>query len=233
MENLVFQLKFAGKQFDKEAHRSEKAVAAEKEKCRRAMDKQNMDSARIHAESAIRNQNMAKQYLRLSARMDAVSCRVDAAVKMQKVSAAMGGVVKGMEGVLNSMDPVKIAAAMDKFEKQFETLDVTTAFTDDAIGASMATSTPREEVEALMKEVADINGLDIGDKLSQTPAGAGKLPTTAAPAVRNSCARGIVFMVWFHCSLHVIIRMFSFSFSLFLQLLDHCRKMTSRRDSHV
>ena len=36
----------------------------------------------------------------------------------------MGGVVKGLDKALNSMDLQKVSQIMDKFESQFEDLDV-------------------------------------------------------------------------------------------------------------
>ena len=44
--------------------------------------------------------------------MDAVASRVDTAVRMNKLSSTMMGVVKGMDGVLGSMDPSKVRGAL-------------------------------------------------------------------------------------------------------------------------
>lgn len=44
-----------------------------------------MEGAKIHAESAIRKKNEGLNYLRLSARIDAVANRVQTAVTMRKV----------------------------------------------------------------------------------------------------------------------------------------------------
>lgn len=45
-----------------------------------------MEVARIHAENAIRQKNQAINFLRMSARVDAVAARVQTAVTMGKVS---------------------------------------------------------------------------------------------------------------------------------------------------
>lgn len=44
-----------------------------------------MDVARIHAENAIRQKNQSVNFLRMSARVDAVAARVQTAVTMNKV----------------------------------------------------------------------------------------------------------------------------------------------------
>ena len=50
-----------------------------------AIQKGNMENARIHGENAIRNKNQALNFRRMSARVDAVASRVQSAVTTQKV----------------------------------------------------------------------------------------------------------------------------------------------------
>jgi len=171
MENMLFNLKFVAKQFGKSSQKCEKEEKAEKMRCKKAMEKGNIDGAKIYAQNAIRKKNEAINYLRLQSRIEAVASRVDTAVKMRQVTKAMVGVVKGMEKVLETMDPEKISRAMDAFEKQFETLDVTSEYMEGAIGQSTAMTTPDDQVQALMGEIRDQYNLDVGEQLgSATPA---------------------------------------------------------------
>ncbi|ORC92018.1 charged multivesicular body protein 1 [Trypanosoma theileri] len=164
--DLQFQLKFVAKQFAKNATRCEKEQKQEMAKCKRAMEKGNMDGARIFAQNSIRKKNESLNHLRLAARMDAVVSRLDTAVKMKMVTKGMGQMVKGMDKVLNSMNPEAISTLMDKFEKQFETMDVTSEYMENAIGQTTATSMPEDEVNTLMAQVADEHGLDIKEHLN-------------------------------------------------------------------
>lgn len=50
-----------------------------------AIQKGNLEGAKIHAENAIRQKNQALNYRRMSARIDAVSARVQTALTTQKV----------------------------------------------------------------------------------------------------------------------------------------------------
>ena len=81
-----------------------------------------MEGAKIHAANAIREKNMSLQYLRLSSRVESVSSRVDTAVRMNTITKTMGKVVTGMSHVMKSMDPEKITAVMENFEKQVRCL---------------------------------------------------------------------------------------------------------------
>lgn len=163
--DIQFQLKFTAKQFAKNATRCEKEQKQAMYKCKQAMEKNNMEGARIYAENSIRKKNEALNHLRLAARMDAVVSRLDTAIKMQMVSKNMGMMVKGMDKVLKSMDPAKISKLMDTFEQQFETMDVTSAYMEGAIGQSTATTTPEDDVNNLMSQVADEHGLNIREHL--------------------------------------------------------------------
>jgi charged multivesicular body protein 1 len=49
------------------------------------MQRNNPEGARIHAENAIRQKNQAINYLRMAARVEAVSSRVQTAVSMKQV----------------------------------------------------------------------------------------------------------------------------------------------------
>ena len=79
---------------------------------------------------------------------------------MNTVTKSMKGVVKGMDKGLASMDVDKISATMDKFEQQFEDLDVKAAYMDQAMNSTTASATP---VDELVKMVADENNLQLGE----------------------------------------------------------------------
>lgn len=179
MENMLFNLKFTSKQLQRQSKKCEKNQKSQKKKVEKAIKKGNIEGARIYAANAIREKNQALNYLRLSSRIDAVSARVETAVRMGQLTKAMGGVVKGMDKVLGSMDVSKISVMMDKFEKQFDDLDVRTGFMESAMGDATSTSTPQGEVDALMMQVADERGLEVRGMLD----GAGMVGTDiAAPA---------------------------------------------------
>lgn len=59
---------------------------------------------------------------------------------------------------------------MDKFESQFEDLDVQSSYMENAIATSTATSAPQDEVDLLLQKVADEAGLELSqDLLNATP----------------------------------------------------------------
>lgn len=108
MEKHLFNLKFASKQLLRDSKKADKEEKAEKNKLKKAIEKGNTDVARIHAENAIRQKNQSLNYLRMSARIDAVASRVQTAVTMKRVTSSMQGVVKAMDSAMKSMNLEKV-----------------------------------------------------------------------------------------------------------------------------
>lgn len=167
MEKHLFNLKFAVKELERNSKKCEKEERQEKAKCKKAIQKGNMEGARIHAENAIRQKNQALNYLRMSARVDSVASRVQTALTTRKVTQSMTGVVKAMDVAMKAMNLEKISSLMDKFENQFEDLDVQSSYMENAMSQTTTTSVPQNDVENLMQQVADEAGLDLNLQLPQ------------------------------------------------------------------
>lgn len=60
---------------------------------------------------------------------------------------------------------------MDRFESQFEDLDVATGYYENATSSATAVGTPQEDVDRLMSQVADEAGVELNQEMaSATPA---------------------------------------------------------------
>jgi len=165
MEKNLFNLKFASKELERNSKKCDKEEKAEKLKLKKAIEKGNMEVAKIHAENAIRQKNQSLNFLRMSARVDATASRVQSAVTTRKVTKSMEGVVKGMSAAMKSMNLEKISTLMDKFEKEFEDLDVQTSVMEGAMSQTTATNIPQGSVDDLMKQAADEAGLELNMEL--------------------------------------------------------------------
>lgn len=129
--------------------------------------------------------------LRLSSRIDAVAQRVNTAVKMQSLTKDMSGIVKSMDQVMKTMNVEKINEVMDKFEQQFENLDLATGVMENSMVSSTAQSMPESQVENLMQQVADEHGLEFSSGLNQLPNGINKLGQKV-PAEEQKAKPGVV-----------------------------------------
>jgi charged multivesicular body protein 1 len=144
-----------------------------------AIQQGNTEGARIYAQDAIREKNQAISHLRMASRIDACSRR------MNQVTASMKGVVRGMDKSLAAMDIHQISQLMDKFEQQFEDLDVKTQYMEGSMNATTSSSTPAEQVDELIQITADENNLQLGDAFTEAGPIAKKQPALVVPAKKE------------------------------------------------
>ncbi|KAJ5034884.1 uncharacterized protein L3040_008152 [Drepanopeziza brunnea f. sp. 'multigermtubi'] len=192
LEKALFNLKFTAKQLNRQANKAQKDEKAEKDKLKKALQQgHGPEVAKIYAQNAIRKQNERLNLLRLGSRIDAVASRVQTAVTMRQVTGSMMNVVKGMDQAMKAMDLEKvrsaiptlsphlwngqISAVMDRFETQFEDLDVATGYYENATTSATAVGTPQEDVDRLMNQVADEAGVELQQEME------GAKAVTAAP----------------------------------------------------
>lgn len=169
MEKHLFNLKFAAKELERNSKKCDKQEKLEKGKAKKCIQNGQIESAKIHAENAIRQKNQSINYLRMAARVDAVASRVQTAVTTKKVTTSMGGVVKSMDQAMKSMNLEKISGIMDTFEKQFEDLDVQSSYMENTMSSTTTVSTPQNEVDTLMQQIAGEAGLELNLELPQGP----------------------------------------------------------------
>ena len=156
-----------------QAKRSDKAAQREIKKVKAAIKKGDRDRTAIYAQNAIRYKNEGLQYVKLSARVDAVASQVQMASRVKQVTRAMYSITELMRRAMESMNLETISNIMDEFEAQFENMDVQTATVEETMQRSAATSTPQDQVNALISLVAEENGLELGEELSSIVPGHG------------------------------------------------------------
>lgn len=165
-------LQFTSKQLNRQAAKADKEARAEQAKLKKALTQTppQPQIARLYATSSIRNSKQRVDLLTLAARIDAVAARVQTAITMRTVTQSMAQTVKGMDVALNSMDLEKIGAVMEKFESQFEDLDVVGSYYEGVAGGVESQQVGAEghgEVEALISRVADEAGVELSRGLEQ------------------------------------------------------------------
>ncbi|KAJ8497264.1 hypothetical protein OPV22_007816 [Ensete ventricosum] len=168
--NQIMELKFTAKSLQRQARKCEKEEKSEKLKVKKAIEKGNMDGARIYAQNAIRKRTEQMNYLRLSSRLDAVVARLDTQAKMQVIGKSMGSIVKSLDAALATGNLQKMSETMDQFERQFVNMEVQAEFMEGAMAGSTSLSTPETEVNSLMQQVADDYGLEVSVGLPQPAA---------------------------------------------------------------
>lgn len=182
LEDELVNLRIVSKQMQRSAKKCEKNEKAAIDKLKKAIQQGNYEGAKIYGQDAIREKNQALNHLRMASRLDACCSRIETAVRTNQVTASMNGVVKGMDKSLTSLNVEQLSKLMDKFESQFEDLDVKTQYMEGAMNATTATSTPAEQVDTLIAQVADNNNLELGEAFTQ----AGPIVNKKTPVVKEA-----------------------------------------------
>jgi charged multivesicular body protein 1 len=104
----VFNLKFMAKTLNRSAVKCEKDEKAERLKVKKAIEKGNVEGAKIYAQNAIRKKHEQLNYLRLASRLDAVVSRLDTQAKMQMVNKNMMAITKNLEKALAANNLEKV-----------------------------------------------------------------------------------------------------------------------------
>ena len=66
----------------------------------------------------------------------------------------------------NRLAPPKISLVMDKFETQFSDLDVQTNYMEETMSNTTAVSTPQDQVDLLMKQMAEEANIELEHDLA-------------------------------------------------------------------
>ena len=180
-DTILILLQFTSKQLNRQAAKADKDARTEQVKLKKALTQTppQPQIARLYATNSVRNQQQRIQLLTLAARIDAVAARVQMAITMRTVTGSMAQTVRGMDVALKSMDLEKISTVMEKFESQFEDLDVVSGYYEQVAGGQESQSIGVQghgEVDALMSRVADEAGVELSQDLE-----AGKAPVEEMP----------------------------------------------------
>jgi charged multivesicular body protein 1 len=154
MFDMLFEFKMMAKNLQKQ---SVKAVQEEKfsvMKVKEAIERNNIETAKIHATDAIRKKNESRRLLILSSKIDAVHSRLQNAYQTSKLTEGMQTLTRQMNSALGSMDLVQVNETMKGFENMFDNLDVNAEFMDRVMDNVNAGTADESGVKDLIGQVA-------------------------------------------------------------------------------
>ncbi|CAH8871745.1 unnamed protein product [Trichobilharzia szidati] len=184
LQDSLIQLRMAAKQVTRFSEKAAKDSEVQKQKLKKALTSGNVECGRIYAENAVRKQKESLNYLRMASRFDAVQSRVQTALTMNQVVKNIGSVSNELEKAMRTMDLEKLEKVMSKFESQFEDLDVRSATIENSMKNTFTLSAPEQEINALIKQVAEENGLEVSQAIAGAPIVSGSL-SVASDSTRD------------------------------------------------
>jgi charged multivesicular body protein 1 len=150
----------------KHLKRTSKKLVQEQKKetalVKKALQDNKPQVAQIHATNAIFKKNESVKSLKLASRIEALTSKLASAAEVHKLSMTL---IPIMQNLNNSLNVEQTMIMMNKLERQMEDVDIKTETIEGAIETSTATTTPEDDVRALMQQVADENGLELEEEL--------------------------------------------------------------------
>merc|ERR1719193_2059324 len=135
-----------------------------------------MDAVKIMAKDLVRTRKAVKKFMLMKANIQAVSLKIQTLKSQNSMSEAMKGVTKAMMMMNKQMKLPEIQKIMQEFEKQSEIMDMK----EEMINDVMEDEGDEEETDAIVTQVLDELGLQLGDQLSGVNAPSGSIATGAA-----------------------------------------------------
>eukprot|EP01127_Copromyxa_protea_P015441 TRINITY_DN4440_c0_g1_i1.p1 TRINITY_DN4440_c0_g1~~TRINITY_DN4440_c0_g1_i1.p1 ORF type:complete len:209 (-),score=54.83 TRINITY_DN4440_c0_g1_i1:53-649(-) len=174
----IFQLRLTSKMLERSAKKAEKEGVAKKKKVAEYVKKGELEMARVYAQDAIRKKNEALNFLRLAARVDGAKSRLETMQANQKLVQQLAVVSKAMEQSTKSMNVLEVAKVMDRYSSVLEDVSVMEDSIADSIDKSTATLVKQNDVDDLIRQVADEFSLEVHSLLPDLgePAPAARVP---------------------------------------------------------
>jgi len=166
IDRKVFDMRLTAKRLGRLAVKHQRLAEQEKERTRKALSSGNLEAARTHAESSIRNNKQSNAYLKLQARMDAVAARIESSQNLRLATGNITAVSTHLSRAVERMDLEEIASRLAQFERIMEDMDVRSTYVDETMRTVADVGAPREEVDRLIQRVADEYGLELADALA-------------------------------------------------------------------
>ena len=190
--DTMFEFKSMSKSMAKESTKAESQSKALVKKVKDCIAKGDYEQAKVAASDAIRQKNMVKRYRVLSSKISTVAQRLQTAYQNQRLTEQMTSLTNQLLGAGNAMDIVKMTETMANFEKLFDDLDVNTTMMDQVFDNVNAGTVNENEVNQLIGQIAQQNGMKLSDEFADVQLGAEEVaPQQQAQQIGNDGFPGI------------------------------------------
>ncbi|KAF8821126.1 SNF7 family protein [Cardiosporidium cionae] len=167
--DVIFDMKIKSKEMQKFATKCTKEERAEKLKVKKALEANNVDSAQLYAQNAIRKRHESLNCLKLSSKLDTVATQLETADRSQSMNKSLCQAVPSLSKAMNTLNIEKLSESMVEFEKVLEDLDVRSEYVANTVDATAASTTPPDQVKKLIAEVAEEHALDVSRLVEGVP----------------------------------------------------------------
>jgi len=149
-----------------------------------------IDAVKIMALDLVRTRRYTKKFMLMKANIQAVSLKIQTLKSQNTMAEAMKGVTKAMANMNRQLNLPQIQKILHEFEKQSEIMDMKEEMINEHIDDAMEDEGDEEESDAIVGQVLDELGLQLGDQLSGLPQASGSLSIATGSKQPQAAAVG-------------------------------------------
>ncbi|XP_041969377.1 charged multivesicular body protein 2a [Aricia agestis] len=142
-----------------------------------------MDAVKIMAKDLVRTRRYVRKFMLMKANIQAVSLKIQTLKSQNTMAQAMRGVTRAMATMNRQLNMPQIQRILQEFEKQSEIMDMKEEMMNDSIDEAMEADDDEAESDAVVGQILDELGLQLGDQLSGLPQPTGSLSVPARTPV--------------------------------------------------
>eukprot|EP00727_Mastigamoeba_balamuthi_P006729 m51a1_g2677 putative charged multivesicular body protein 2a (227) ;mRNA; f:732523-733480 len=140
-----------------------------------------LGAAKIMAKDLVRTRQYIQKFYKMHAELQSVSLRIVTLKSTASMTDAMKGACRAMMAMNRQMNLPAMQRIMMEFEKQGEMMDMKEEMVSDTMDSVMGEDGEEAETEAVVNQVLDEIGINLGQQLADAPTGIAA-PAAAAPA---------------------------------------------------
>jgi len=157
---------------------SEKKLIADIKKS--AKDGQ-LNACKVMAKDLVRTRRYVQKFYQMRTQLQAVGLRIQTLRSNQQMAEAMRGATRAMASMNKGMNLPAISRILMEFERESDMMDMKEGMMSDAVDDVMDDMEDEEEEgDKILKQVLDEIGVDLSQKLMDTPSGLATVSTPVA-----------------------------------------------------
>ena len=171
-KDYIINLKVVSRRLERSRRKLERTERESESKLRRAIQKGDIESARMYAADISRSRKWARGYQSLISKIDGLIFKLERADAVQSIASEMAGVAAALKEVNISLRLPEIDNVVNDMESALNDIEDKSSIMEDSVEGLFALDTDQGEVDDILKEY----GLEVGIAAETG------LPTPATPS---------------------------------------------------
>ena len=161
----ILNLKVVGRRLERSKRKLENQHRQTEKKVRQAIQKGDMDSARMYAKDVVRSKKWALGYQSLVSKIDGLIFKLERADAIQSIAGEMKGVAGALREANMQLNLPEIDAVVNDMNSALEGIEDKSEIMEDSVDQIFDMDTNEAEVDSLLQEYGADVGISVSSEL--------------------------------------------------------------------